>query len=282
MNKILRLAVSLAVLFFVCQCMIYARNENGSVSPLYFGPNALPVPEMPDGTVSPRLYAELAFDLHPGFYGDLTKTISAKVNIPLFSRRVNLSVWMPVVEFYDNTEESMDWQNSAGRKKSGCEFGNLCISTDIQVLEQSRFRPDIVVRAALITASGDSEEYARFYDAPAYFFDASLSKSIEMRHLFFKSVRLTLNGGFLCWQTDKSVQNDAYMYGVMASLDTRIADVSVAWQGYTGWQRNGDRPMVVRADIGFHAGKFRPLIAYEYGIRDYPFHHIRAGLGYIF
>ena len=71
-----------------------------------------------------------------------------------------------------------------------------------------------------------------------------------------------------------------FIYGY--ECDTRIADVSVAWQGYTGWQRNGDRPMVVRADIGFHAGKFRPLIAYEYGIRDYPFHHIRAGLGYIF
>ena len=82
--------------------------EGNRVSPLCFGPNALPVPDMLDGRVAPRLYAELAGDIHKGFYGDMTETVSAKVNIPLFTPRVNLSVWMPVVEFYQYTPRALE------------------------------------------------------------------------------------------------------------------------------------------------------------------------------
>lgn len=74
--------------------------DDYAVSPRCFGPNALPVPDMLNGTVQKRFYAEVDFDLHKGFYGDLTKTIFVKANIPLFTPRVNLSLWMPVIEFY--------------------------------------------------------------------------------------------------------------------------------------------------------------------------------------
>lgn len=262
---------------------LLAQETDSKVSPLYFGPNAMPVPEMLDGVVYERLHSELAFDLHKGYHGDLTGTVYAELNIPLFSPRVNLSLWMPVVEFYSNTAESLAWQDSpGGGKTKGSEFGNLYISTDIQLLKQTRTRPDIVIRAAIVTASGDSEEYARYYDAPGYFFDASIAKSVDLGQGFFRSLRFIANGGFLCWQTGKSVQNDAYMYGLKIRLDTRVADLSAAWQGYTGWQDNGDRPMVFRAEAVFNAGRLHPLLAFEHGIRDYPFNHFRIGLGYIF
>lgn len=269
------------ILGLTCSSVL-AKDMNVSASPRYFGPNALPVPEMLEGTVSQRLYMEVAFDLAAGFHGDLTKTIFAKLNIPLFSSRVNLSLWMPVVEFYSNTAESLAWQGSPERKFKGNEIGNLYISTDIQLLRQTRTRPDIVVRAAVVTASGDSEEYARYYDAPAYFFDASIAKSADIGDGFFTCVCFIFNGGFLCWQTGKSVQNDAYMYGFKIRLSTLVADVSAAWQGYTGWQRNGDRPMVFRVEAVFRVGRFRPLGAFEHGIRDYPFNRFRVGLGYEF
>lgn len=279
---VMKKGIALLVLSCFLSPVLRARDSEVNVSPLYFGPNALPVPEMLDGTVSACPYAELSFDWSLGYHGDLTRTLTARVNIPLFSPRVNLSVWMPVVEFYTNTPESLEWQNSPGRKTSGYEIGTVYVSTDIQLMRQTRTRPDISVRAALVTASGDSEEYARYYDAPGYFIDASASKSIEFGHDFFKEVRLVLNAGFLCWQTDRSVQNDAYMYGVATALRTRMADFSLAWQGYTGWQKNGDRPMVLRAGIDFAAGKFVPFVSYEHGIRDYPFDRIFIGLGYRF
>ena len=79
--------------------VVASAQDEGRISPLYFGPNALPVPDMLDGRVSERFYVELDYDCHSGFYGDLTQTVFAKAHIPLFSPRVNLSVWMPVVEF---------------------------------------------------------------------------------------------------------------------------------------------------------------------------------------
>ncbi|MBO8449193.1 MAG: hypothetical protein IAC29_07980 [Bacteroidetes bacterium] len=275
----MRLPIALIV-SLVAFCPAYARDYK--VSPLYFGPNAMPVPEMPGDMPISRLRAELSFDFSNGFYGDVTETIMAELNLPLFSERVSLSLWMPVVEFYTNTPESLEWQHSEKQKIHGHEIGTVYIATNIHLLRQTHIRPDIIVRAAIVTASGDSEEYARYYDAPGYFFDATIAKSMEIGHGFFKSLQFAINGGFLCWQTGKSSQNDAYMYGIRIGLNTRLADVSTAWQGYTGWQRNGDRPMVFRVEAVFRVGRFRPSAAFEHGIRDYPFDRYRVGLGYVF
>lgn len=49
------------------------------------------------------------------------------------------------------------------RSLKGTAIGKLYISTDIQLLRQTRTRPDIVVRAAIVTASEDTEKYARFF-----------------------------------------------------------------------------------------------------------------------
>lgn len=273
-------------IFILLVCSVFAvvshAQDGYPVCPLYFGPNALPVPDMLNGTVSESIYAELDFDLHKGFYGDFTETIFAQLNIPLFTPRVNLSLWFPVVEFYQNTPESTAHQKPLSCRMKGHEFGNVYISTDIHLLRQSGWRPDIAIRAALITASGDSEDHARFFDAPGYFFDGSAAKSIFFRENFFKEVRFVANAGFLCWQVGKSVQNDAWMYGLGIEADTAIALISASWQGYNGWIGNGDRPMVIKARISFKAKSLRPVLAYEYGLRDYPFHHFRCGIGYEF
>lgn len=124
-----------------------AQEKRTNNSPLYFGPNALPVPHMLEGRVSSRIYTELAYELGSGFYGDCTRTISAKINIALFSPRINLSLWMPVIEFYKNSSESLILQDSPNKRIKGYEIGNVYISTDIHVIKQSKIRPDITIRA---------------------------------------------------------------------------------------------------------------------------------------
>ena len=276
-------AYILICLSLTCLVPVVApAQDEGRISPLYFGPNALPVPDMLDGRVSERFYVELDYDCHSGFYGDLTQTVFAKAHIPLFSPRVNLSVWMPVVEFYRNTPASIAHSRPPEVSYSGYQIGNVYVSVDFQVLKEGRFMPDMSVRAAIVTASGDGDEYFRNFDAPGYFFDASIGKSVKFQGDFFQSLRLAANAGFLCWQVSANTQNDAYMYGVKAVLETRLLDVSCVWQGYTGWIGDGDAPMVIKASAVFRAGQFRPLIAYEYGLRDYPFHHFRVGVGFVF
>ena len=260
----------------------YAQEDDNKMSSSFFGPNAMPVPDMLDGTVSKDVYVELAYDYYAGRYGDSTHDIFVTANIPVFSPRLNLSLWMPVIEFYRNTNRSLDHQHPTERKMSGCEFGNLYITTDIHILKQKKFIPDMTLRAGLITASGDSEQYGRYFDSPGYFFDTSVAKSWSLGETYASSIRFIANLGFLCWQVGKSTQNDAFMYGLKAKYDDTRFSASLAWQGYSGWINNGDKPMVVKAVFTYKYKHFRPLVAYQYGINDYPFQQFRVGVGYVF
>ena len=128
-----------AIIFLLWLCAASALTaqpwwEGNRVSPMYFGPNALPVPDMLDGRVAPRLYAELAGDIHKGFYGDMTETVSAKVNIPLFTSRVNLSVWMPVVEFYQYTSRALEHFQPREYTERGYQVGNVYVLIALQAL----------------------------------------------------------------------------------------------------------------------------------------------------
>lgn len=272
--------------FFASACLAVSisafAGDDNTMSSQYFGPNAMPVPDMLDGTVSKRFYAELSYDYYAGRYGDATHDIFAKVNIPVFSPRINLSLWMPIIEYYRNTDSSIEHQHPQKAKKSGFEFGNLYVSTDIHILKQKKICPDMTLRAGLITASGGSDMYGRYFDSPGYFFDTSVAKTFNVCRERQSSVTVICNLGFLCWQVKSNSQNDAFLYGLKTKYDEPRFSASLAWQGYSGWIGNGDRPMVVKASFTYKLKHFRPLVAYQYGIRNYPFQQIRVGLGYVF
>ncbi len=273
------------------------------VAPLYFGPNAFPVPDMLDGSVSHDLRVELAADGYYGFQRDMTADIFARIHIPLFTERVNLTVWMPMVEFYRSTAERLATCRIKDENKAkamrGHEGGDVYVSTDIMFLKERDKVPAMSVRAAVKTASGGGFEYARTYDAPGYFFDLSIGKSFdlvsrknkeerEMPDSKAVSLRIAASAGFLCWQTDNGRQNDAVMYGAMLRLNTKYVSVEEVFSGYVGWEKAGDRPMTLKTRIAGHApipndkGSLEPFVMYQYGITDYPFHQLRIGLVYNF
>ncbi len=250
-------------------------GEKSLIGPLYFGPNAFPVPPVLKGVNDSTLNIFVGADeqwgqagkTQKGNEGERTTTIQAHVAIPLFTQRVSLNLWMPVMEFYENT-----------RYGNGHGAGDVYVSTDIQILNQRRYVPALLLRAALKTASGGEYNKYRFYDSPGYFFDLAIAKSFIINQDWL--IHIAGSAGFLCWQTDNGRQNDAVMYALYAELRHRYWSVNGQYAGYTGWERMGDRPMVVRAILSGHINNFEPLIAYEYGIRDYPFHTLRLGLRY--
>ena len=271
-----------------------ALNTTTLVSPEYFGPNAFQVPEVMDGHVQSDLRVELAGDYFNGYHGDHTTDISLRVNIPLWTRRVNLSLWMPVTEWWRNTEENLrrchvEEENMVAAKK-GHVPGDLYVSVDMHLLTERRWRPDWVVRAALKTASSNYFYLARYYDSPGYFFDTSVAKSWGVGHnkQWAHSLRLALSTGFLCWQTDNGRQNDAVQFGVRALWENKHFTLSESFAGYSGWEHNAshggseahDQPMVLRTDLSWHIRQFDIVAAYQYGLHDYPFHQVRLGLAY--
>ena len=281
----------LTILLF-CVCVAAAaQNRDKFISPLYAGPNAFPVPDMLDGRTSRDLKIELAADYHHGFLRDRTANLFARIYIPLFTPRVNLTVWMPVCEWYSMTlERQQQCMLETDEPIRGYGYGDVYLSTDMQLLVARRWWPDIVLRAALKTASGEQWDRARYYDDPGYFFDVAVGKSLyittgcqpsaERQQDSDWEIRLAASAGFLCWQTKTAMQNDAYQYGLQLLVRQQYLSARLTWAGYSGWENNGDHPMVINAELRGHAYGFEPFVRYQYGLRDYPFHSFRIGLAY--
>ena len=242
------------------------------VAPAFFGPNALPVIDMTDGRTYDQLQVELAADGYFGYNGDKTADLFARVHVPLFTRWANLSVWMPVYEWYSQSDGT------------GSGAGDVYLSTEIQVLhnawfktERAKYIPQMTVRLGMKTASGEQFARKRHYDCPGYFFDLSIGQSIPIQTL---ELRFAGSVGFLCWQTAEARQNDAVMYGLQAQLQHPYFSLLATWGGYVGWERYGDAPMTLKVRAAGRIQGFEPYVQYQYGIKDFPFHQIRVGLAY--
>ncbi|MDE6778445.1 MAG: hypothetical protein K2J51_03090 [Alistipes sp.] len=293
----------LATLLSVCLCLASSAataqtaletpslSDVSFISPYYFGPNAFPVPDMVC-KVSGDLRVEVAGDYFDGRRGDRVFDISVKANIPLFSRRVNLSLWIPAIEWYRNTDRNMDVCRVAGKNRKearrGSMTGDAYVSVDFQAFEEHDWVPDVVVRAAIKSASGGGYSLARYYDCPGYFFDVAAAKSFVASRLHDLRLRLAVTTGFLCWQTGNGRQNDAVQFGAMLGLYARRWSVSQSFGGYAGWesiscdnpQLAHDRPMVLTTEATYRIKRFELLASYRHGLSDYPYDRFRIGLAY--
>ncbi len=252
-------------------CPSFAFTPTG-VAPAFFGPNALPIPDMSDGRVDEQLKLELAGDGYFGFNGDKTADLFARVSVPLFTRWATIALWMPVYEWYSQADGI------------GSGAGDVYIATNIQVLhndwlktEKARYIPQMTVRVGVKTASGEQFQLKRHFDSPGYFFDLAIGQTIPIRSI---NLRFAGSVGFLCWQTTEARQNDAVMYGLQAQLNHEYFSLQAEWGGYVGWERYGDAPMSIKVRAAGHIKGFEPFAQYQYGIKDYPFHQIRVGLAY--
>ena len=257
------------------------------IGPAYFGPNAFPVPDMVDGRTSSKLKLELYGDCFLGtttgrIADDITGDLFAKLTIPLFTPKVNLTVWMPVVEYFHTSAEvnAMRRLHYTDDLQGFC-VGDVYLSADIRLLNQSRHKIDMTARAALKTASANQFEEGRCYDAPGYFFDVAFGRGFDFvggKH----NLRVALSGGFLCWQTDNGRQNDAAMYGLLLAYTVRNFKIDTCFGGYVGWEGDGDRPMTLKTNISYSIGDLSLRLSHQVGFMDWPYHQIRVGATYVF
>ena len=256
-----------------------------------WGPNALPVIDMPSGETSDKLSVEISGSYFKGFDQSSAFTPNLRLNIPLFSRWVNLETWYSVMDFYSmhNTQCTIHNRESSIQNRKLSHWhnvaGDIYVSTNIQVLHKDWFKkkyvPSAVARIGIKTASGGDFENRRFIDAPGYFLDLTVAEKIEWNKPWAKSLSIAGSIGFYCWQTGKAEQNDAYMYGLRAEYEAKYLKILAEWGGYNGWQENGDCPMVIKTKLSIPCSLgFEPYIAYQYGIRDWEYHEIRVGLKY--
>ncbi len=289
MKKIILLILVLFPSVAMGQTQIVAPDLSipSMIAPAYFGPNAFPVPDMLDGRTSEDVVLELYGDafgctMTDALNDDLTFDVFAKVTLPLFHRRVNLVLWMPVVEYFRSSPEI----NSLRRTgidgwTSGWDSGDVYVSTDIMILEQKRSGLDMTIRAALKSASGNSYGTARVYDSPGYFFDVAVGREL-LSEASEWSLRAALSTGFLCWQTDNGRQNDAVMFGGMIKAARNRWSADMALGGYVGWEGIGDFPVTLKTRLSYSLGRTALIVSHQAGFNDWPFHQVRIGVSYAF
>lgn len=245
-------------------------------SPAYFGPNALPVPEIRNARIDTMISLEGSADLHFS-KGDNTQNLFLKFRYPFFDGRVAIEVFGVPVEHFEMDTITRDERYVRDYYAKGYAAGDLYISTMIQLLRDHRSCPDILLGISLRTASGINLGNARYTDAPGYYFDLSAGKSYRLSPAF--KIRPYAMLGFYVWQTNREDlrQNDAFLYGIGLSAYSDRWEFNAKWGGYNGYIGNGDAPMVLRAHILYRINKVQLKLGFQQGLNDFEYTSFRLG-----
>ena len=271
--------VRFACIFLLFSSVSFAQTVN--YSPAYFGPNALPVPPFTDATIPKHTTVQFNTSHFWGF-GDITTSVGFGVEVPLLPELVSFKVWFTGFETWRVTQEVYDLRNMQGGQLRGRANGEFYVQTRMLLLRERRFAPSIILNSTLKTAAATNPDFIqrRHFDTPGYYFCVEIGKSFFPRGRFLDEIRTVVNLGFLCWETTNSTQNDAPMYGGKIILRNRLFDFENTLSGYYGWMNNGDRPLVFSSKLRFRQPNFNIFLQYQYGINDFPYHHIQAGVSF--
>jgi len=265
------------LIFFMSVGYFSLSAQEVKYAPAYFGPNALPVPEVTDGKI-PN-YTQVGFSSYYSFgYGDQTLSWRLDSEIPLLPKCVSLKLWFDFHENYWLTPDLCHLRGIDPLVSSGWATGDVYVQTRVSILKEKKYRPQIILAATIKTASGGQFKHRRYYDTPGYYFDASIAKSFPIKSKLLTDVRIVGNIGFLCWETTNSTQNDAPMYGLNLILSNSYLSFENQIGGYWGWMNNGDHPLTFRTKLTYNHKFFGIFFQYQYGIMDFPYHQIRLGL----
>jgi hypothetical protein len=247
-------------------------------SPRFMGPNALPIPEMSKGTAD-SVHAITVSGAFHFSRGDHTQNLKLHANYCLARDRVSFDItWIPI-EWYEVSSEIKEERHVYHLyyydKKAR---GDVLINMNIQVLNRWREFVQLSLRTGYRFPTSSETGGARFTDAPGYYFDLSAAKPIT------KDQRWKLSGmaGFYAWQTDKTGQNDAFLFGAAIELNQKGWHWQFETRGYNGYKKIGDCPIVVGTELRKTIRPFSFGARLRQGIRDYPFTTLELGTSYIF
>lgn len=248
-------------------------REMMTISPGFFGPNALSVPEVKKGVLNEN--TELEFTLSNHFHkGDPTQDISGKFYFPFAKNKIAIEMYGVMLERFAFSEEIRNERFARIEDGRGWAIGDFYFSTLLQLARNRKF-PNTLFRFGTKTASGNQLEGARFTDTPGYYFDFSFSKEFILNNE--KQIRPFGLIGFYSWQTNDwlNLQNDALLYAAGFDYFTNNWSFSASVSGYSGYKKERDKP--VQLNFNFRrelkAGALR--LQFANGMRDWEYKTVR-------
>jgi hypothetical protein len=146
--------------------------------------------------------------------------------------------------------QERDRRAARQQNAKGFAGGDFWFNTSMLLLEEKTFGFAVLGRVGLKTASGTRLDNARFTDAPGYFFDVTFGKNLIKTEN--KQLRIAAVQGLYVWQLlgGGKKQNDAYLFGAEINYTNGFWHVNSSITGFIGYINNGDRPMVLRSQVG--------------------------------
>jgi hypothetical protein len=240
-------------------------------SPRYFGPTAFPVPELGSGKAAEHYEIELRGQYHY-YSGDQTKDLFLRALLPVVKGRAGVEVSFIPVEKYKLTPETRDERNAVETECVPGVFytGDVVISAFYQVARSDKW-VDLACSLNLKTASGGRLCDARFTDAATYWIDLTAGKDLLKSADGKRALRAQAMAGFYCWMTNdvlKHRQNDAFLYGLGLSAQIRNFGFSSNLAGFSGYENNGDRPLLWRNNLRLEFRNNILSLRYAHGMQD--------------
>ncbi len=246
-------------------------------SPAFMGPNALPVPEINNGSFKDKAYLKFALEKHSGL-GDQTENIYLEGFSPFYNNKIGIKLYVVPIEHFKMDTITRDVRKARSYNGEGVAGGDIYLCTYFQIVKDRSGFPDVLLTLNLKTASGRNLKNARYTDSSGYFFDLSFGKSIALNHYDIKYFKPYAMIGFYCWQMHGvgQFQNDAFLYGIGSDILLPKFDIKNSLGGFIGYKNNGDRPMVIRLQF---QSKFETMVNYELmlqqGLNDFKYLSIR-------
>lgn len=249
------------------------------IAPAFMGPNALPVPQVQNGSTAGDIEVEQLAGAHFS-KGDKTQDFFSRVSVPLMPARASVEFYVVPYERFSTDTLTRDLRAARTRSGKGSAGGDIYFSTQISLVKDKSSWPDVALELACRTASGTRLRDARYTDAAGYFFDLSFGKSITLDTEKKRSLRLYAMGGFYTYQTYdiENLQNDCVLYGLGANLDFTRFSFDQQFAGYAGYLHNGDHPAVYRAALRWKHAHVDWKLIYQWGLNDFPYQTLRAGV----
>ena len=237
-------------------------------SPRYFGPSAFPTSELKSGRLDTRWEVEVRGEYH-SYKGDKTKDFFARVFVPIAEGLAGLEVSCVAYEYYEMTPETVKERHAAGTSWANGAHGDIIVSAFFQVLRSEKWM-DILVEAALKSASGNRLADARYTDAASYWFDMNIGRNLYKSADNNSFIRIQGYAGFYCWMTNDMVhrQNDAVAYSAGISGAHRNLSIAADFAGICGYENNGDRPIQLRTKVNYEYKKNILSLRYKHGMKD--------------
>ena len=234
-----------------------------ALEPGKMGPNALPVPQVNRTQVGNALIFQSAYENHWDPAGDHTVNPYLYLMIPI-KETVGFIIYTRPFETFQTTSALQQLRHADS--SSGVSAGDLSFQTMIQLLNEQKSPISLTFNAAVKTTTGKDLNSARHINAPAYFIDFTCGKSFMLDKW---NVSFAAMIGFMAWQVNVDMQNDAPYGGVRLELQRDGWTLASEIGGYYGWINNGDHALAASLRVGKSLfGVMQPYVGITYGISD--------------